>query len=253
VAYGAAEVRVELACSRDRLLCGAWQAEIRVDGRPVAPRGSWVEVCWVSDEDSDYLELEVALSDQVRLQRQMLLAREDRLLLLADVVLGERAAVIEYRGTIPLADEAQFDAAGETREGYLVGRKPRAVVFPLSLPEWRSEACPGSLDATERGLELRLSRPSAQRLYAPLLFDLDAERIFRPATWRTLTVAENRAVVPHDVAVGYRAQLGKEQWLIYRSLAAQGNRTVLGQNLVSEFLAARFNRNGEAEPLLEIE
>ena len=87
----------------------------------------------------------------------------------------------------------------------------------------------------------------------PLMFDMDTKRMLRPATWRTLTVAENRAIQPADVAVGYRVQTGKEQWLFYRSLAERGNRTLLGQNLSSEFLAARFNRNGETDPLLEIE
>jgi hypothetical protein len=253
IAYGPNEVRIELACGRDQLLSGVWDFEIRLGGRPTAARGSWEEVCWVSDLDVDYLELEITLADQVRLQRQILLAREDGLLLLADVVLGVEADKLEYRGTLPLADDVSFDAAGETREGYLVGSKPRAIVFPLALPEWRSESCAGSLEVTAGGLELRQSPALARRLYAPLLFDLDGERLFQPATWRTLTVAENRAVVPSDAAVGYRAQIGKEQWLFYRSLAERGNRTLLGHNLVSEFLAARFNRHGEAAPLLEIE
>lgn len=74
-----------------------------------------------------------------------------------------------------------------------------------------------------------------------------------PVTWRQLTVAEDRLIVPRDVAVGYRVQIGRAQWLFYRSLAECGNRTLLGQNLVSEFLAARFGRNGIAEPLMEIE
>jgi hypothetical protein len=32
-----------------------------------------------------------------------------------------------------------------------------------------------------------------------------------------------------------------------------GNRTLLGHNLVSEMLVARFDRDGEVETLLEIE
>ncbi|MEX0714781.1 MAG: hypothetical protein WD278_20765 [Pirellulales bacterium] len=60
-------------------------------------------------------------------------------------------------------------------------------------------------------------------------------------------------VQPADPAVGYRVQVGRQQWLIYRSLAERGNRTVLGHNLISEFLVARFDRQGKVEPLLEIE
>ena len=53
--------------------------------------------------------------------------------------------------------------------------------------------------------------------------------------------------------MGYRVQSGAEQWVIYRSLAERGNRTLMGQNLVSEMLVARFKTNGEIESLLEIE
>jgi len=274
VAYSGSDVRIEMASGRDRLLSGVWAAEVRLGGRTLTPRGNWEQTCWNSDEDVDYLELEIALSEHVRLERQILLARKDRLMLLADVVLRDETGAtngradaangapdahhgkpesLEYHGTLPLGDDVAFDAAGETREGYLVGRKPRAVVFPLALPEWRSEMCGGSLETTAENLELRQARTSARRMYVPLLFDLDTKRILRPATWRTLTVAENRVIQPADVAVGYRVQAGKEQWMFYRSLAARGNRTLLGQNLASEFLAARFNRSGETEPLLEIE
>ena len=89
VAYGGSEVRIELASGRDCLLSGDWTAEIRLGGRLLTPRGNWEEVCWVSDEDADYLELEIALSEHVRLERQILLARKDRLLFLADVILRD--------------------------------------------------------------------------------------------------------------------------------------------------------------------
>jgi hypothetical protein len=43
------------------------------------------------------------------------------------------------------------------------------------------------------------------------------------------------------------------QWLIYRSLGPVANRSVLGQNLRTDFLVARFLPNGTIERLLEIE
>ena len=58
---------------------------------------------------------------------------------------------------------------------------------------------------------------------------------------------------PHDVAAAYRVQAGSKQWMFYRALAGTGNRTLLGQNLTSEFIVARFNRSGDTEPLVEIE
>jgi hypothetical protein len=60
--------------------------------------------------------------------------------------------------------------------------------------------------------------------------------------------------MPHDVAVGYRAQCGKAQWIFYRSLGPRANRTIIGQNTSSEFFAARFLApSGKIEELVEIE
>ena len=102
------------------------------------------------------------------------------------------------------------------------------------------------------GLELKFS-VKGNALFAPLFFDLDPRRFARRLTWRQLTVAESLEIQPADVAVGYRVQLGKEQWLIYRSLAQTANRTLLGHNLSTEMLVARFDPTGEVEALVEIE
>ena len=90
-------------------------------------------------------------------------------------------------------------------------------------------------------------------LYAPLWIDLDPNRHSKSFTWRQLAVAEERQNVPLDVAVGYRVQFGKEQWLIYRSLTPARNRTVMGHNLATEFLIGRFGRDGSVTPLIEVE
>jgi hypothetical protein len=125
-------------------------------------------------------------------------------------------------------------------------------MLPLALPEWRRDPRGGSLARGEAGLEL-LQQSVGRRMYAPLLVDLDPRRARQPLTWRQLTVAEDRKAVSGDVAAGYRVQIGRRQWLIYRSLSERANRTLLGSNLSTEFLFARFNSDGEAQPLLEIE
>jgi hypothetical protein len=67
-------------------------------------------------------------------------------------------------------------------------------------------------------------------------------------------VAESLVIQPADVAVGYRVQCGKDQWLFYRSQAPRANRTLLGQNTSSEFFAARFvAKTGGVEDLVEIQ
>lgn len=250
--YPGTAVDVELSCRSDIVFSGRWALDVRLDGEPLQPQTDWEVVCWHSDSDVDYLELEVSLGEKARVQRHLLLAREDRVLMLADAVLGEARGRLEYCGTLPVAQGIRFQPAGETREGLLVGKKPRALVLPLALPEWRCDGRPGTLATADRGLELRQSADGSA-LFAPLFFDLETHRMNRPFTWRQLAVAENLEVLADDAAVGYRAMVGKKQWLIYRTLREVGNRTVLGHNLVSQMLVAEFGRDGEIDPLLEIE
>jgi hypothetical protein len=252
ILYPGQQFRMELGCGSELLWSGPWELEVRVDGRPARPSSDWGQLCWFSDKDVDFLEVEIQLSGGVRVQRQALLARQDRILLLADVVLGAGSGNLEYRGRLPLLPSVNFRGADDSREGYLVARKRRALVMPLALPEWRADPGSGRLEQTSHGLELCQST-EANRLYAPLLFDLDRGRMVRRRTWRQLIVAESLVIQPADVAVGYRAAVGKAQWLIYRSLAEKANRTLLGHNLSTEMLVGRFQRSGEVEPLLEIE
>jgi hypothetical protein len=85
------------------------------------------------------------------------------------------------------------------------------------------------------------------------MFDLKHKRSQKERTWRQLTVAEMLETMPHDKAVGFRAQSGRKQWLLYRSLGPAGNRTVLGQNIAGEFYAGRLKSSGKVAEWIEIE
>ena len=252
VLYPNSSVALELVCNGEIAWSGEWECEIRRNGDLARPVAAWKSVCWASDEDADYLELEIELTGGLRVQRSMVLARKDRFLLLADAVLGDQPGKLDYRGILPLARGVAFHGAAESREGSLVGSKKLATVLPLALPEWRSQGGAGELVSTSQGLELQQAS-DGRRLLAPLFFDLDRDRMRRQLTWRQLTVAQSLAIQPADVAVGYRVAIGRQQWLIYRSLGAKANRTVLGHNLSTESLVARFDRTGEVEPIIEIE
>ena len=256
---------LEVVASGRVVVSGTWRFEVSQHGRRLAPESSWESNCWYTDDEVDYLELEIALAAGVRVQRQIVLAREDRFLFLADAVLSPQGGGLEYRGALPLAPRVGFRGAAESREGFLVeGRqaaktgkpaaqeRPLAQVLPVGMPEWRAELHSGELTATAEGLELRQSTAAA-RLLAPLFIDLDRRRFRRRMTWRRLTVAESLAAVPPETAVGFRVAVGNEQWLIYRALAGKANRTLLGHNLSTESLFARFGKNGEVTSIVEIE
>ena len=253
VNYSGRQLRTEVNFGNDRLCSGPIEIEVLVDGRPAVARQNWEQICWESDDQIDYLELELTLSEDITIQRHVALARQDGFLLLADAVLGVCPRKIEYRSTLPLVDGVTFEGETETREGTIVRRgRPRARVLPLSLGEWRSGPSCGKLECSDGALTLT-QQTSGQALFAPLFIDLDRRRLNQPLTWRQLTVGEDRQVVPGDVAAGYRVQLGNSQWILYRSLGDPGVRTVLGKNLMHEFLLGRFRSKGRIKTLLEIE
>lgn len=253
VKYGESDIELELCCGEDILLTGVWDAEVRVDQKPIRQPYDWEEVCWYSDDDVDYLEIETELAPDFRLQRQLLLAREDRFLILTDIILGtDVAGTIDYRGHLPLAEGVEFLPENDTREGILRGGKRSCLVVPLALPEWRDAHAVGALSSGHGRLTLS-QQLHGRNLCCPLFIDLDPRRLLKQRTWRQLTVAESLEIVPADVAVSYRMQCGKAQWLYYRSLLEPANRSVLGQNLASDCMVGRFFKDGEVEELLEIE
>jgi len=244
-------VRLELVSGRDVVLSGTWDIDVRLEGQPVALGSSWRSTCWESDEDVDYLELEMELGDGVQIQRQVALAREDRFLFLADAVVSRRPGLLEYRSDLPLGAGIEFEPADESREGMLRGTRRRGRVMPLALPEWRALESPGELTAQDG--RLRLAQQAETSLYAPLFFDLERGRLSKRFTWRRLTVAEQLEIVSPEKAAGYRVAVGREQWLIYRALAGRGNRTLLGHNLATETLIAQFDETGKPARIVEIE
>lgn len=262
-----ADLRLELCSGGKLLLSGVWEFSVAAQGETLAAEHSneepgWRHVCWHSDADCDYLELEFPLVRGWRLQRQTLLSRKDRALLLADALLGPAGTEVDpnappprlrYQGRLPLASGAAFAPAAESREGQIaLGKQPAALVLPLALPEWRTILAGGELVQAGNQLEYSLET-GGRNLYAPLWLDLDPARARKERTWRRLTVGEQLVPQPRDVAAGFRVQVHKQQWLVYRSLGGWGNRTLLGKNFSTDFACCRFLPSGETEDILEIE
>jgi hypothetical protein len=242
---------LQLWLGADLVFAGDWRLELRVDGESREQTTPWSETLWSSDADVDYLELQAEFGDGVKVQRHLMLARQDKCLFLADAVRASGDRRIEYRGTLPLGDNITLQTNDEASEIIVHGSKQRAIALPLALPEWKADRRYGRLQAAERALVLEQTG-QGQALMAPLWFSLK-EKYDEALTWRQLTVAETLMQQPRDRAVGYRVQVGKRQWLLYRSLTPRANRTVLGHNLSTEFLVARFRRSGEVSTLIEVE
>lgn len=236
------------------LLAGHWTAQVEWNGQAQLQLDDWEEVCWYSDEEVDYLEVEARFGDNCCIQRQIMLFRSEGLVMLADALLGDCDGKWSVQSTLPLGSGVTIDAATATRESWLVTpRNDRCLVLPLALPEWRKQLGSGRLMLDNQTLTLR-STTEARRLYSPVLISVKPAHSDRPLTWRQLTVAENLEIVPASVAAAYRIQIGSEQWIIYRTLAEATRRTALGMHTIYDFYAGRFDgETGDVDTLVEVE
>ncbi len=255
VAFAEEPLGLELSIRGKKILSGRWTMESVCDGQSVGPIGPWQELCWQSDKKCDFLELGVELAEGLQIERQIVLSKRDNVLLVADVLSAKDGEPHKLRHSLslPLARRVAWLPETETRDGFLLSQKQRTAVLPLGLHEWRCDPRGGTL-MCESGRLMLAETTTGRALYCGLIFDLDPARSKKPRTWRQLTVSEMLQVVPRDVAVGFRAQSGGDQWLIYRSLGPAGNRAVLGQNISSEFYAGRFRtEDGLVTEWIEIE
>lgn len=251
--YSGEEVKLELESEGEILAAGLWKPRIALDGQELTCQSGWQQVGWLTDDDGDYLELEADLTGGHTLQRIFFLAREDQYLIVADaVLLKDQTGKIQYEVAPPLAADVETTKADETCEMEWKKGRGWARVMPLGLPEWRIDSTRGKFDREEDQVSLQM-HVTGKSLYAPLLFDLKRSRRLRHFTWRQLTVAESLEIQPRDVAVGFRFQLHDQNWMLYRSFTEKANRTVMGVNLTSECMIARYDGDEGVNRMLEIE
>jgi hypothetical protein len=251
--------RLELWAGRVAVISGRCETMIEFDGDAQQPCGPWTSSCEYSDDDVHYLELEQPWTGGILLQRQWMIVRDDRCVLFADSIVpkdpaaSHHGAKIRYDCRLPLADSITINPEPETRDLFLSDGKRRGLVMPLSAGEWRAGASSVTLNATDDG-HLHLSARGAHRLNVPLWFDFQQRRFKRKRTWRQLTVANELRIAEASEAVGYRIQVGSQQWMIYRSLGENACRTVLGKHLIADFLCARFDpSDGALEELVTVD
>ncbi|MFG0289771.1 MAG: hypothetical protein ACF8CQ_16445 [Rhodopirellula sp. JB044] len=273
VDYSGEDIRVEVMAGRRALFEGVHQTMVRVDGVDLQPTSDWECTCEYTDDDVHLIELEQRFGDYV-LQRQWMLIRDDRCLMISDAVLpyengatveadpnatrasGEPAVAPEIQcvSRLPLAAGVEVVEDEEVRELVLLNHsKRRAMVMPLAANEWRV----GQTDcqtAVSDDRHLVVTTTGHGAVYSPVWIDMETGRLRRKRTWRQLTVAEDLTIIPRGVAAAFRVQMGSEHWVVYRSLAPGGPRSLMGKHLIADFFAARFHPgDGGMEELVTVD
>lgn len=235
------------------IIHGDWGLKLQIGGTPVELADEWSCVCWQSDPDADYLELQMTGPGQLRVERIVMLSRTLHVLLIADSVSGVPRDLIQYESVLPLAGGIRAQESPATREIVLQSRGFRGRAFPLALPQDHVQGTPHRFEIIDGTLRLTQTA-NAQGLFAPILLDWDPDRGRTPVQWRTLTVTEDGRVVGIDTASGHRIRSGDLQLLVYRSLKAPDTaRAVLGHHTWNETVVARVDKRGDVDPFLMVE
>ncbi len=247
--------------NRSRLIDGGWELKIEQEGVEIVIDSPWEQICWQTDDDIDYLELQCEAEGICKVQRQIFFVREEAVAFLCDTLLAEDSSHWQLTSSWQLAEDVQVEMFPESHEVRLVAchtkkaktiAQPVALALPLALPEWRSTNAPGELYQQQSTLCLR-QHGVGTRLMCPLVIGIGAKSAKEPFTWRHLTIADEMQIQPHEQARGFRVQIGSDQLLFYRSLGPLRRRTMMSLHLHSEFYAGRFDqRDGEIESLVEV-
>lgn len=246
--------RLELAVGDRLLLDGDWRWAVTCDGESLPAEGPWETNCLETKRDAVFFEMKAPLAGGLQFERSVTLLTGDRVILLADAVTRRDgrppAGDLRLSATLPVSVGLDMDPADETHEVYLYDTAMRCLAMPLGLTEWRAGGR-GAFAAKPEGLVVE--QVGCGRMFAPVWLDCDPRRLGEQVTWRQLTVADTRINLPPSMAAGHRVQVGVDQWLLYRSLDASRNRTLLGCNVACEFLIGRITPDGTVQRAIEIE
>lgn len=244
---------LDVTIGGEPMIHGPWALQLRIGDAPIELAEEWSCVCWETDPEADYVELQMCGPGKLRVERMILLSRTDQFLFLADSISGVKNERIDYASQLPLVNGLTPTADTATRQWQLRGPRSRARVVPLGLPADRVHSTPHGCFTSDGAIRLN-HVVEGRGLLAPLVIDWHPSRRNSAVDWKSLTVTEEGKILRPDQAAGYRLKIGAAQWLFYRSLQSTGmSRAVLGHHTFNETVIARFDKAGDVEPLLMIE
>ncbi|MCS7236741.1 MAG: hypothetical protein NZ899_00540 [Thermoguttaceae bacterium] len=249
---GGGDFELSITLGKTVILAGVWTTDLVFNDESLQPVSPWELVCRHRNRSVKYVEASQRWTAGVTLWRHLLLAPRDGWLLVAEAVTAPRDGEWQYRSLIPSTRGSTWRSVPRYTEGW-IWAKGRAFcrALPVFASEWKA-ACSCRPIGIVNGWFQIAGGFAGRAFFAPVWFDLLRSRAGEAVTWRVLTVAEDRQIVPPDQAVAYRVQVGSKHWLLYRTLAPAKKRSFFGHQLVSDLLFARWDPEKDVLPLLEL-
>ncbi len=246
---------LELAADGVTLLRGDWGLTVAEDGEVLEFEPAWENVCWHSEPEVDYCELQFEFEGGPRICRHVMLSRQHQFAIVSDIVTETSAKELEWETRLPLANGVSARAQSETREQLLKTGSKTARVFPLVLPQDLRDGAAGAIGISENddGKFLALRCPSSSgALFAPIVIDWSQENRKSPAEWKQLTTT-TAGEIDLIGSAAYRLQFGKRHLMLYRSLVkTKRYRAMVGYQTDQETILADF-KDGEIDEIVMVE
>jgi len=249
-------VSIELVVDGTSILRGPWGIELAENGDPLEFEALWECVCFHSDQDVDYCELQMEFEGGPTIGRYVALSRKRQFAVLADVLVGSPAKRLDLVSLFPLADGVILDSCDGSREQRLKSGRQAVRVLPLALPCDAGIGTAGriGLDDSDGQRSLALGQVSETGgLFSPVIFDWSKSRRNADVEWRPLTVT-HAGEVDGTGAFAYRCLTGRQHLVLFRALESTDQyRTVLGYQPENETVIADFTTKGEFDEILLVE
>jgi hypothetical protein len=256
VRFDGEPVQLELAIAGVPLLSGSWRLELAEGGEQLELEAKWECICWNSDSDGDYLELQLEFEGGPMINRYLYLSRSDSFAIFADMITGSPPSRVDLATQLPLAAGVTLESAENGREQLLRAGNKTVRVFPLALPQDPGIGTSGKIGLDQNGDQSCLACSHSSEsgtMFAPIVLDWAPERQTAQSEWRKLTVTRAAEIDPAGGAA-FRLQVGKQHLVLYRSLGGtERYRTFLGYQAESETVIGKFTKSGVIQELLIVE
>ncbi|MCA9056549.1 MAG: hypothetical protein KDA75_22125, partial [Planctomycetaceae bacterium] len=253
VDYAGGDVQLNFSVSGQQLLSGCWTSNVLLNDQLLEHPLAWKCECWFSDRDADFVELTADLGEGIALMRQLLLARKESMLLVAEAIRGASPETrLTLRSSLPTVPDLRGEPDGLTRELQLTSEPIRLRVFPLHLPWERTVPGTGRLSAADAALECEVA--GNQGVCQVVVLDWSDAGGERPADGTPLSVVEaGRPLSPGEACAG-RVRIGQNHWFYLHNLTrGQIPRSVAGHHTDSETVIGKLDNEGDLHLLVHVE
>jgi hypothetical protein len=254
--FNSEPVKLDFVVEGVPIFSGPWQLELAEGGDILELEAAWECICWNSDSDVDYLELQLEFEGGPIIHRYVLLSRVQQFAIISDIISNSTPGRVDLATSLPLAHGVTLESSGNGREQILKAGDKTVRVFPLALPQDSGIGTAGhiGLNEVDDCSSLTLSHASESgTMFSPIVFDWAPERRSAPAEWRQLTVTR-AGEIDTSGAASFRIQIGKLHLVLYRSLGGtERYRTFLGYQAESETVIGHFTNSGEIREILIVE